>query len=183
MHSLYSFNGWLLKFQWLSSPGSHWLSVLYNSFLSVAVQTIIYCKGNIKIMQRIEPLTFTFADYSNMINTALMTNLEGKWLPYESKNLSSVVTRSNIKIRKRLIPKEHDSSVGNGRDWSLGGCWFDSHLSFKFFLCFKSGGGEFDPTSSIPPPLRSMDFRLTNELNVQQYIILGLAQKRLIIES
>ena len=55
-------------------------------------------------MQRIEPLTFTFADYSNMINTALMTNLEGKWLPYESKNLLSVFTRSNIKLRNKILP-------------------------------------------------------------------------------
>ena len=57
------------------------LALIGCLFYTTAFYQLLYkqlSKGYIKIMQRIEPLTFTFAVYSNMINTALMTNLEAK---------------------------------------------------------------------------------------------------------
>ena len=69
MDDCFNFNDFLL------------LALIGCQFYTTAFYRLLYkqlSKANIQIMQRIEPLSLTFAVYSNMINTALMTNLEGK---------------------------------------------------------------------------------------------------------
>ena len=52
----------IVKISMTFFSGSHWLSVLYKSFLLVAVQLYKQIsKGNIKIMQRIDPTYCSFS--------------------------------------------------------------------------------------------------------------------------